>query len=294
MKPLVLITGIEGFTGALMRKELESNGFRVVGTTLADAGPDDRVLDIESADACKAVVGEIAPDYVIHLAGISFVQSDPARLYSANVVGTVNLLEALAAAPKPPKKVVLASSANIYGNREGDRIAETEEPRPANHYAVSKLAMEKMAGNFYDLLPIIITRPFNYTGVGQSTNFLIPKIVSHFARRAASIELGNVGVERDFSDVRMVVEVYRKLLGSPARSIVVNICTGKAVSLAGVIEMMEEIAGYRIEVRVNPAFVRPNDIKHLTGDPRAMNAAIGPVDTRPLRTTLEDMYRSFQ
>jgi nucleoside-diphosphate-sugar epimerase len=294
MKPLVLVTGIEGFTGVLMRKELESHGYRVVGTTLANAGPADRVLNIESADACKAIVAETAPDFVIHLAGISFVQSDPARLYAANVVGTVNLLDALSEAAKTPKKVILASSANIYGDREGDRIAETEEPRPANHYAVSKLAMEKMAANFYDRLPIIITRPFNYTGVGQSTNFLIPKIVSHFACGKRHIELGNTDVERDFSDVEMVVQVYRRLLASPSRSITVNICTGTATSLTNVIAMMEEIAGYRIEVHVNPAFVRPNDIRHLTGDPRAMHAVTGAIKARPLRETLERMYRALQ
>jgi nucleoside-diphosphate-sugar epimerase len=263
MKPLVLVTGIEGFTGTSMRKELESHGYRVAGTTLANARPGDHILDIECADAC-------------------------------NVVGTVNLLEALASASTPPRKVVLASSANVYGNREGDRITEAEEPRPANHYAVSKLAMEKMAANFDDRLSIVITRPFNYTGVGQSTNFLIPKIVSHFARGERRIELGNTDVERDFSDVGMVVQVYRKLLESPVRSTIVNICTGTATSLGSVISMMEEIAGYHIEVRVNPAFVRSNDIRHLTGDPRAMQAAVGEIETRPLRATLEGMYRALQ
>lgn len=293
-KPLVLVTGIEGFTGASMRTELERAGYRVVGTTLADPAPGDRVLDIESPDACRAVVGELAPEYVIHLAGISFVVSDPARIYAANVVGSVNLLDALAALPTPPKKVVLASSANVYGNREGDRLAETEAPRPANHYAMSKLAMETMAANHFDRLPIVFTRPFNYTGVGQSTNFLVPKIVSHFARGAESIELGNIDVERDFSDVEMVVEVYRKLLASPLRSSAVNICTGTAVSLKAIIAMMEEIAGYRIDVRVNPAFVRPNDIRHLTGDPRALHAAVGELRLRPLRETLERMYRAMR
>jgi nucleoside-diphosphate-sugar epimerase len=294
MKPVVLVTGITGFTGALMRTELESNGYQVAGTALFGPLPGDRVLDIESAALCKAVIAEVAPDYVIHLAGIAFVQSDPVKLYAANVVGTVNLLDALAGATHPVRKVVLASSANVYGNREGTLISESEEARPANHYATSKLAMEKMAANYFERLPIIITRPFNYTGVGQSTDFLVPKIVAHFAKRAPSIELGNIDVERDFSDVEMVAKVYRKLIESQSRSLVVNICTGKATSLSQIIAMMEEIAGYRIEVRSNPAFIRPNDIKHLTGDPTAMIAATGKLDARPIRAMLEDMYRSFQ
>ncbi len=291
MKPRVLVTGISGFTGVVMRRELETAGYDVIGTTLGDPGPTDRVLDIESVTACRTLIAEVAPQYVIHLAGISFVpQSEPLRLYAANVIGTVNLLDALAESGVTPTKVVLASSANIYGNREGVRIGEREEPRPANHYAVSKLAMEKMAATFFDRLPILITRPFNYTGVGQSPSFLVPKIVSHFARREPFIELGNIDIERDFSDVDQVVQVYRRLLEAPQRSTVFNICTGKATSLKYIIETMQQIAGYRIEVRTDPKLMRPNDIRHLTGNPEALTAAIGAVDDVPMRTTLEKMY----
>lgn len=293
MKPLVLVTGIAGFTGAWMRRSLEGAGFRVIGTTLHDPGPDDRVLDIESLAACKVLAGELKPDYVIHLAAISSVQSDPARLYAANIVGTVNLLESLAALPDPPRKVILASSANVYGHREGIRIREDEHPRPVNHYAMSKLAVEFMAATFHARLPIVITRPFNYTGVGQTVDFLVPKIVSHFAERKSFIELGNTDVERDFSDVETVVDIYRRLLTSPLRSSVVNICTGIPTSLAAIIAMMEDIAGYRIDVRVNPAFVRSNDIKTLTGDPAALYEAIGPLEPVPMRVTLEKMYRAM-
>lgn len=294
MKPLVLVTGIAGFTGVWMRRSLEAAGYRVVGTTLAGAGPDDRVLDVESAEACHALVGELTPEYVVHLAAISFVQSDPARLYAANVVGTVNLLDALAALPRPPRKVILASSANVYGHREGLSIREDERPQPANHYAMSKLAVEIMAATFFERLPIVITRPFNYTGVGQAREFLIPKIVSHFAEGRPFIELGNTDVERDFSDVENVVEIYGRLLTSPVRSAVVNICTGVPTSLAAVIDMMERIAGYRIEIRVNPTFVRSNDIRTLTGDPRALIAATGPLEPIPMRRTLEKMYKAMR
>jgi nucleoside-diphosphate-sugar epimerase len=293
MKPLVLVTGIAGFTGVWMRRTLESAGYRVIGTTLAGAGPADRVLDIESAADCHALVAELNPEYVIHLAAISFVQSDPARLYAANIVGTVNLLEALAALPVPPRKVVLASSANVYGHREGVLIREDEPPQPANHYATSKLAMEMMAATFFPRLPIVITRPFNYTGVGQAVEFLVPKIVSHFAEGKSFIELGNTDVERDFSDVENVVEIYRRLLTSPLRSGVVNICTGIPTSLVAIIDMMKDIAGYEIEVRINPAFVRSNDIRTLTGDPRALIDATGPIEPIPLRNTLEKMYRAL-
>lgn len=294
MKPRVLVTGISGFTGTHIRDELASAGYDVIGTTLFEPQPGERVLDVESLDACKAMVAEVAPDFVIHLAGIAFVQSDPMRLYAANVVGTTNLLQALSENAPNVRKVVLASSANVYGHREGVLLNESAELRPANHYATSKMAMEKMAANYFARLPIVMTRPFNYTGPGQSIDFLVPKIVSHFAQRAPTIELGNIDVERDFSDVKMVVQVYRRLLECTVQSAAINICTGVAVSLASIIAMMEEIAGYRIEVRVNPAFVRPNDIRTLTGDPRAMHAAVGALEPRPLQATLEQMYRSLR
>lgn len=293
-RPRVLLTGVRGFTGAPMRHELEGAGYEVIGTALS-AADGELNLDIDSREACVSVIRDACPDYVIHLAGISLIpHTDPVELYRANVVGAMNVLESLAASGLSLKKVIVASSANIYGNKGGLLITETQEAAPTNHYAAAKFAMEKLAETLFDRLPLIITRPFNYTGVGQSTDFLVPKIVAHFARRAAYIELGNMDVARDFSDVRMVANVYRRLMESDARSKTFNICTGVATSLRSVISMMEDIAGYHIEVRVNPAFVRSNDIKHLTGDPRALIEAIGPLHIIPFRETLEGMYQAMR
>ena len=291
----VLVTGMRGFTGMPLRHELERAGYSVIGTVLEDAGHGERTLDIASLEDCIAIVGDVAPDFVIHLAGISFVQhANLSDFYRVNVVGTTNLLDALARSNVPVNKIVLASSANVYGNIGGALIAEDRPAAPANHYATSKMAMEKLAATWFERLPIVITRPFNYTGTGQSPSFLVPKIVSHFARGERVIELGNTDVERDFSDVRMVANAYRRLMESDVHSKAFNICTGVATSLKSVISMMEDIAGYRIEVRVNPAFVRSNDIKQLTGDPRALIEAIGPLDIIPFRETLEGMYKAMQ
>lgn len=291
----VLVTGAHGFTGMPMCRELERAGYEVISTVLEGAGKGEVDLDIASADACRSVAQQVQPDFVVNLAGISFLQHpNPADFYRVNVVGTMNLLHALADAPRMPRKVLIVSSANIYGQVGGDLIAEDQPPAPVNHYAASKVAMELMAATLFARLPIVITRPFNYTGPGQGLQFLVPKIVSHFARRAPVIELGNIDVERDFSDVAMVVDAYRRLLESEARSVSVNICTGRVTSLRSVIGMMEEIAGYRIEVRVNPQFVRSNDILRLSGNPRALIDAIGPLKQVPLHETLEHMYQTMQ
>ncbi len=289
-----LVTGLRGFTGEYVARELRDAGYRVFGTaTPGDVAPEPGVFAVDLCDraAVAAMVEEVQPDVVVHLAGIAFVgHGDAEQIYRVNVAGTRNVLEALAALRKRPSAVLLASSANIYGNASVPVIDEQVAPAPANDYAVSKLAMEYMARLWMDRLPIIIARPFNYTGVGQSENFLLPKIVSHFRRKAGTIELGNLAIARDFSDVRMVAWSYRRLLAAAPAGQAFNICSGRSHSLASVIDMMSDIAGYRIKVRVNPAFVRTNDVLTLTGDNARLAGVVGAIPTRPLSETLRWMY----
>jgi len=300
-----LITGLRGFTGHYLARELGAAGYRVFGTVLPDgatgtdsAGGPDAVFaaevfpaDLLDRAAVAGVIEQVRPDVAVHLAGIAFVaHADAEQIYRVNVAATRNLLEALAASPHPPSSVLLASSANIYGNAQAGLIDESVAPMPANDYAVSKLAMEYMAGLWMDRLPIVIARPFNYTGVGQSERFLLPKIVAHFRRGAAHIELGNLAIARDFSDVRMVAGSYRRLLAAAPRGQAFNVCSGRSHSLASVIRMMEEIAGYRIEVQVNPAFVRANDVLTLAGDNARLAGTIGALHPIPLADTLRWMY----
>src|SRR5471032_2566653 len=262
-----LITGLAGFTGHYVEQELRAAGYQIFGTVNPghpggeDVPEGHYAVDLTDRAAVAAMVREVQPDVVAHLAGIADVE----QIYKVNVVGTRNLLEALAALEKKPSAVLLASSANIYGNTDIEVIAEDVRAAPANDYAVSKLAMEYMARLWNDKLPIIVTRPFNYTGVGQHDNFLLPKIVAHFRRGDRSIELGNLHVARDFSDVRLVAASYRGLLAAApaAAGTAYNICSGVAYTLGQALDMMADIAGYRIEVHVNPAFVRANEVARL-------------------------------
>jgi GDP-6-deoxy-D-talose 4-dehydrogenase len=288
-----LITGLRGFTGHYMARELSAAGYHVHGTVLPgeQTGPDIFAVDLLDRAAVAAAVEQVRPDVVVHLAGIAFVAHDDVdQMYRVNVVGTRNLLEALAAGSHKPSSVLLASSANIYGNAEVPVIDESVVPSPANDYAVSKLAMETMARLWMDKLPITIARPFNYTGVGQAENFLLPKIVSHFRKEARRIELGNLAIARDFSDVRMVARSYRRLLAAAPAGEAFNVCSGQPHSLESLIDMMSEIAGYRIEVHVNPAFVRANEVLTLIGSNAKLAGVIGKVEPTPLRETLRWMY----
>ena len=154
------------------------------------------------------------------------------------------------------RKVVLASTSQVYGNATDDPITERTPTAPVSHYACSKLAMELMARTRFDRLPIVITRPFNYIGRGQARQFLLPKLIDHFQRRAPVIELGNLDVERDFLDVRSVADVYVRLLESPVQSQPFNIASGVGRSLRSIMNDLTRITDHRPSTTVNAALVR--------------------------------------
>ena len=287
-----LVTGLNGFTGQYLAAELRQAGFRVFGADVVpDDSPDHYRVDLLDKFDLSRVIREVQPTVVVHLAAISFVAHGNAEaIYQINLLGTRNLLEVLASEAQDLKCLLLASSANVYGNSTEGLLSETTLPNPANDYAVSKLAMEYMARLWMDRLPIVIVRPFNYTGVGQDSRFLLPKIVEHFQRGEKIIELGNIDVARDFSDVRMVVQAYHRLLDEAPVGEVFNVCSGAAWSLSEILGMMEEIAGYKIEVRVNPAFVRENEVRRLQGDARKLERCIGRLPSIKLKDTLTWMF----
>ena len=193
MSKRVLITGSEGFTGRYVTDEFLRAGWEVWGAGLQPKPEQPQYLQIDllKPESLQPIATTIQPDVVIHLAAMAFVAEDDAnRFYQVNLIGTRNLLEVLSAAKKPPECTIVASSANVYGNSTLEVLSEDSPTNPANDYAVSKLAMEYLAKTYMDRLGIVITRPFNYTGVGQNSRFLIPKIVEHFKARAPVIELG--------------------------------------------------------------------------------------------------------
>jgi len=286
-----LITGIQGFTGRYMAAELAAQGCEVVGMgSQPSEDADYYQVDLTDLAGLSKLLADIQPDIVVHLAALAFVGHGAAEaFYQVNLIGTRNLLEAIAACGKTPESVLLASSANVYGNASSGMLDEGTAPAPANDYAVSKLAMEYMASLWFDRLPIIVTRPFNYTGVGQGDNFLLPKIVKHFREKADKIELGNLDVWRDFSDVRSLVAAYRGLLEAKPFGQFVNVSSGKTHSLREVIDMCRTITGHDLAVEVNPAFVRANEVKTLCGDNSRLKALVPGWKTPELSETLSWM-----
>lgn len=287
----VLIFGIDGFTGSHLGAYLKSAGYSVHGTSYTDTNGRYFQVDITYKADIKRVLEEVVPEYIIVLSGISFAaHGHNEDFYAINTIGAVNILEVLVSLGQNPKKVIMASSATIYGNQGLEVLDELLCPKPANHYGASKFSMEAMASNYFDKLNIIIVRPFNYTGIGQEENFLIPKIVKHYRENKKEIELGNLHVSREFNDVSFVSEVYKKLLESNAKSEIVNIASNRGVELLAVIDMMNDIAGYDIEVKVNPAFVRHDEIKTLTGSSKKLFGLIGKVKQKEFEQTLREMF----
>jgi GDP-6-deoxy-D-talose 4-dehydrogenase len=263
--PKILITGAKGFTGQHFTKLAEANGMTPVALN----------ADITDPVSLEQEIARISPDLVIHFAGISFVASkDNEAFYRVHALGTSNLLNALLKLPKLPRKILLSSSATIYGNSSNLFSTETQAPSPIDHYAMSKVAMEEMAKTYFDKLQIVIGRPFNYTGPGQKDNFLIPKLVKHFVNKAPRIELGNLDVEREFNDVSMICEAYLALLQFGESGHIYNVCSGKAKSLKNVIDTLSSITKHQIQIQVNPDFIRANEVHRMCGDPAKLQTLL--------------------
>lgn len=311
MTKRILLTGASGFTGrhfidlasrlnyhcvALCHKPTDLSDFMVkqdIGNQTCTEHLSIVVADLTNKAQLQTAISDAKPDMVVHLAAISFVDhGDVADIYQTNLLGTINLLDCLIESGLPLQKVLIASSGNVYGNNEQLPIHEGLLPTPINDYGVSKYSMELAAHIRSDKLPIIISRPFNYVGVGQAEHFLIPKIVAAFRAKQTEIYLGNLDVARDFSDVRDIVWAYLKLLTCEVKTGTFNLCTGKATSLLTVIEQLNVLSGYQIEVKVNPQFVRVNEIKTLYGDQLRLVSAIGSYQQYTLQDTLKWMYQA--
>ena len=276
-----LVTGAKGFTGIYICRSLKDMGHQVFELD----------VNICDKDLVDREVKRINPEYVVHLAAISFVgHTGAGETYNVNVIGTYNLLSSLSENAPNIKSILLASSANVYGNcNQHDLIDETVQPNPANDYAVSKLSMEYMSKLWMDKLPIFIVRPFNYAGKGQDEKFIIPKITSHFTARKTEIELGNINVFREFNDVRFIADVYIELLLKAPLGQIINVCSGLSYSLEEMINICSKLTNHKIKININQAFVRANEVTRLAGCNEKLKSFVNEYKKYDLETTLKWM-----
>jgi GDP-4-dehydro-6-deoxy-D-mannose reductase len=290
------VTGGHGFVGPWLTGYLASCGDEVVVP-----GPE---VDVTIAESLGSAVGDARPDVVYHLAAQSSVGSswsDVGQTFAVNTMGTVNVLEA-ARACEPRPRVLLVSSAEVYGAVAAEELPVGEDApfRPATPYAASKAAAE-LAGLQAFLghgLEVIRARPFNHTGPGQRSQFVIPALARQIAEvgghGAATLETGNLQVRRDVCDVRDVVRAYRLLVtdGEPGR--VYNVCRGQSVAIAELARRLIDLSGLSLEIRVDPGRVRPVDVPDMRGDPALLRRRTGWQPEVALDQTLADVLEFWR
>lgn len=289
----ILITGGTGFTGRLLAQRLRSEGHDVLalGHNAAKAA-EIPSFDLCSLDSITGKLTQFRPDVIVHLAAIAETHHRALdQMYSANVIGTANLFTALAISNVAPRLMLIASSAQVYAS-VGSSMLLTEESSlgPRTHYGISKHATEEIVSIYSQDIPIVICRPFNYTGPGQTAAFLVPKIVQHYVQRRHEIRLGNLDLYRDLSDVDRVVEAYARLISTSKSSNVVNICSGRSIHLADIITIMDDLSGYAMKVVSDPDLLRKDEPQSLIGSPSRLEALVGPLPSPEFRETLVRMY----
>jgi GDP-6-deoxy-D-talose 4-dehydrogenase len=290
----ILITGGLGFTGRPLAERLRRDGHEVIA--LGHRTSDAKVLnvDLRDFDGLKQALLQTRPSAIVHLAGIAEpAYGNVGDIYSANVVGTANLFASLTVAKIEPRIVIIASSAHVYQSSGSRPLEEDDRLAPKTHYAVSKRATEDIAALYSGRFPIIITRPFNYTGPGQTTNFLVPRIVSHYVEQRSEIRLGNLDLFRDYSDISRVVEAYARLLSRSIGPTTTNICSGRAIHLADILKFMDELSGHAIRVVTDPSLVRGGEPQFIVGSPVRLESLVGSLPNPEFRATLTQMYDEF-
>ena len=291
-----LITGGKGFVGQWLSAHLK------------DRGDDVAIIDLETdvADgaAVRRVMSDVRPDAVYHLAAMTHVGDSwehPSQVLRVNVLGTAEILAAARAIPELPR-VLDVSSAEVYGVVGTDQLPLDEHTAtlPASPYAASKLAAEAVALQAWRGYgqPVMVVRPFNHIGPGQSPNFFVPALAKRIveARRAGagSLPVGTLTTRRDFTDVRDVVVAYRRLIEAGEPGGVYNVCSGRDVAMAEVARDLLRLAGADLELVTDPALVRPVDVPRLRGDATLLRETTGWLPVIPLATTLADVLASWE
>lgn len=289
----VLITGINGFVGQHLLRELESRGIDVWGLDLQSISNKIKSVNIVDKNQLADVLKEILPDYIIHLAGIANVDhSNLSLIYNINVNGTLSLLSVCSELTFKPG-FLFVSSAQVYGNKSYNNslVSENAPISPVNHYGASKAAGEMIVRAFSNEygMEYVIARPFNHTGPGQTDKFVVPKIVNEFRKRSESIELGNIDTIRDYTDVRDVVKAYGDIIDNFKNGEIYNIAGGTGISIEEIFNKLVAISGHDMRIIKKDFLVRKNEIKSIIGSSDKLRKDTGWEKRISIDDTLKDM-----
>ncbi|MFW6063347.1 MAG: GDP-mannose 4,6-dehydratase [Chloroflexota bacterium] len=308
----IFVTGATGFAGSHLVDDLLAQEHEVFGLSYDENEPQRHaghplyrsitgdLLDLSSLEAALAVA---QPDVIYHLAGWALTAQSwdyPARTFNVNTAGTANLLQAAVACGNP--RVVAVTSAEIYGVVTPEQLPITEEsvPNPHHPYGVSKWAAGRLIPLYWNRyeLPVIEARPFNHIGPRQAPGFVVPDFASQLAaiklgQQEPTISVGNLSAERDFTDVRDVVRAYQALAeqGQPGEAYI--ICSGQAVPIHYLLNVLVETAGVAVEIEYDEERMRPSDTPVLFGSYARLNEHTGWSPQIHLRESLRDAYEDW-
>ena len=315
MAKKALITGIAGFVGSHMAELLLAQGFEVWGMSRPRSKMDHiesikSQLHLEDADLLDShslytTLNKIKPDYIFHLAAQSFVPTSwgsPAVTLEVNIVGSANVFEAVRQVGIDPV-IQIACSSEEYGMVYENEvpIKETNPLRPLSPYAVSKLAMDYLGYQYFESygMKIIRTRGFNHTGPRRGDTFA----ESTFAKQIALIEkgkqepviyVGNLEAQRDYTDVRDMVRAYLLAVEKCDPGEVYNIATGHAIKIEDVLKMMLAMSTVKVEIKQDPARMRPSDVPILIGDNKKFQEKTGWKAEIPFEKTAADLLNYWR
>ena len=297
----VLVTGCNGFAGRHAIAALRQAGHEAVGgdLALAPGGASAGVeLDVRDLASITRALEAVRPDAILHLGGIAFVPlgwTEPQQVFSVNTIGTLNLLDAVRQ-HAPRTRVLVVTSAEVYGSHPAPApLAEDAPYRPDNIYGVAKAAADHATLLYaaHHRLDVMVARPSNHIGAGQSRDFVSSSFAAQLADIAAGakplMRVGNLDQRRDFTDVRDVARAYVRLLEQGRAGLAYNIASGRMIPVRDILDTLCAIAKVRPQVEVDPALFRPNEDRP-SYDTARIFAHVGWKPEIPLRRTLETVY----
>jgi GDP-4-dehydro-6-deoxy-D-mannose reductase len=311
-----LVTGAGGFVGAYLVKELAAAGHEVIATdvvapSMIPPGIAYRLCDLLDVGAVKALVADVRPDYIFHLAAQSSAArsfEEPRSTLETNVFGTLNELESVRLLPyscpgaktrSGKVRVLSVGSSEEYGRRPRSEmpLGENSPIEPVSPYAVSKAAQTMLAlqyGRSFEI-DVVATRSFGHTGPGQTVRFVLPSFAKQCAEIAAGkrepvVKVGNLDVVRDFLDVRDVARAYRLLAEEADEPGAYNVCSGTGLGLRQALESLIRICGVPVDVVEDPLLIRPADIPVLIGDNARLLRSCGWKREHSTEEMLEELF----
>lgn len=295
-----MIIGINGFVGAYLKAELKEFGYDVYGCDRVSLKGDERFYkaDITDYNELYRLLDSIKPSYIFNLAAISSVGlswEKPQETISVNVCGTINILEAVRRVGCETKILLIGSSEEYAPSHKP--VAEKDKLDAVNPYGISRITIEEFASIYRSRYGLNITcvRAFNHTGLGQTPTYVIPSFIEQVADIAKmgggrNINVGNISVFRDFSDVRDVVCAYRLIAECDEKIAVINVGSGKALKIEEMLNYIISLSNQRINVVIDKDRFRPADLPYCCCDNTLLKKKTGWQPKHDIFDTLREMY----